>query len=65
MRADGPRGRLGAVVEVGRIRSAVDVAPRFGQEANRMLKNTNSLEVSTEFNLNKYADKESFALLRD
>jgi hypothetical protein len=63
--ADGSSIRNGAVVEINRIRCAVSVEPYFGKEANRALTCTNSLEISTKFNLNTFSDKETFELLRE
>jgi hypothetical protein len=57
--------RLGTVVDAALIRCAVDVAPFFGERADRRLTHSNAMEISNEFNLNKYSDKESFHLLRD
>jgi hypothetical protein len=58
------RLRLGAVVEAGRIRCAVDVAPYFGKAVDTRLDRFIALEVSKKFNLNKYSDKETFHLFR-
>ena len=55
--------RLGAVVDVGRIRCAVDVAPYYGAQVHKALTCENAVEASTKFNLNKYCDKETFQLL--
>jgi hypothetical protein len=64
---EGERRRLGAVVEVQRIRTAIDIQPFFGEcaLAESRLTSTNGMELSTEFNLNKYCDKETFYLLHD
>jgi len=65
-RAKLPNGkRLGAVVEAGRIRAAVDVQPYFGREVDPNITCTNALEICRQFNLNKYCDKETFQLLRE
>jgi hypothetical protein len=63
--ADRTSIRIGAVVEANKIRCAVSVEPFFGNEANRALTCTNSLEISTKFNLNTFSDKETFELLRE
>jgi hypothetical protein len=63
-RARNNESRLGAIVQAARIRCAVDVAPYFGEKADRRLTCYNSLEISNEFNLNKYSDKETFQLFR-
>lgn len=57
--------RLGAVVWAGRVRCSVDVAPRFGKEIDEHLEDpTTSLELASQFCLNKYSDKEIFHLFR-
>jgi hypothetical protein len=60
-----PFGRLGAVVELGRIRCAVDVAPAFGEKADRGYSEKVYSEISNYYNLNKYSDKETFELLSE
>jgi hypothetical protein len=45
------------------IRSLVNLTPRFGQKASRILTKFNSLEFSSEFWLNKYFTKELFLAL--
>ena len=59
--------RIGAIVDAARIRTAIDVTPCFGKigdikEMNKTC--TNAMEISRKFNMNKYADKETFELLR-
>lgn len=58
------RGLVGSVVEASRIRTAVDVQPFFGRGSiPSQMTATNSLQLCSEFNLNKYADKDIFQLL--
>ena len=55
----------GAVVPVERMRMAADVAPYFDRKADSKLKAATAMEASNFFNLNKYVDIESFAILRE
>ena len=55
--------RLGTVIDAGRIRAAVDVSPRFGEKVPDCMTFLNAMEISKQFNLNKYVDKETFELL--
>ena len=48
------------IVPLDQLRSLVDVAPHFGEEAGPGLTNTNSIVFAKEFWLNKYFDKELF-----
>ena len=54
---------LGDIVPVDQLRSLVDVAPRFGEEAGPGLANSNSIVFAKEFWLNKYFNKELFHIL--
>lgn len=51
---------LGDIVPLTRIRSAIELVPRFGTHADPRLTAENSLEYCTEFWLNKYETKETF-----
>ena len=51
---------LGNVVPLGRIRTLLNLVPRFGAEANKQLTKETSLEFSREFWLNKYFNKELY-----
>ena len=62
-RAMNARNRTGAVVDVLHARSGVSVLPYFGEKINDAYTCKNSMELSVFFNLNKYADKETFNLL--
>ena len=54
---------LGDIVPLDQLRSLVDVAPRFGEEADPGLTNSNSIVFAKEFWLNKYFNKELFPIL--
>ena len=54
---------MGDVLPLDQIRSLVNLTPRFGEKANRILTKENSLEFSSEFWLNKYFTKELFLAL--
>ena len=54
---------MGDVLPLDQIRSLVNLTPRFGQKASRILTKFNSLEFSSEFWLNKYFTKELFLAL--
>ena len=54
---------LGDIIPLDQLRSLVDVAPRFGEEASPKLTNANSIVFANEFWLNKYFDKELFHIL--
>jgi len=58
IRSDG--NRLGDVIPLTRIRTPVQLVPRFGREADSRLTMETSLEYSTEFWLNKYETKDMF-----
>ncbi|KDQ57872.1 hypothetical protein JAAARDRAFT_57695 [Jaapia argillacea MUCL 33604] len=62
LRTDG--SRMGDVVPISHIRLPLDLVGRFGSVADVRLSETNSLECSSEFLLNKYWDKETFVHLR-
>ena len=51
------------IIPLDQLRSLADVAPRFGEEADPRLTNTNSIVYAKEFWLNKYFDKELFYIL--
>lgn len=54
---------MGDILPLHQIRSLVNLTPRFGKKAGRILTKDNSLEISTEFWLNKYFTKELFLAL--
>lgn len=58
LRAD--KGRLGDIIPLSRLRSPIYLQPRFGPIADTRLTSHNSLEYSSEFWLNHYAEKEHF-----
>lgn len=51
---------IGDILPLHHIRALVDIAPRFGDIANKMLTAQNSTIYSSEYSLNKYFDKELF-----
>ena len=55
--------RAGEVIPLRYIRSPAHVIPRFGKEANSRLTAHTSYELSNEFWLNKYWNKEFFYAL--
>jgi len=54
---------MGDVLPLNQIRSLVNLTPRFGKKASRILTKENSLEFCSEFWLNKYFTKELFLAL--
>lgn len=60
-RADG--SLMGDIVPLSQCRVPVEVTPRFFERADPHLKANNSLELSSEFWLNKYFDKDIFFAL--
>jgi Plavaka transposase len=54
---------IGDIIPLDQIRALVDLVPRFGKKANRVLSKENSVEYSIEFWLNKYFTKELFLTL--
>jgi hypothetical protein len=60
-RADG--SPMGDVVPLSQCRVPVEVTPRFFEKADPRLRANNSLELSSEFWLDKYFDKELFFAL--
>jgi hypothetical protein len=52
--------RIGDIVPLGQVRMLVHLVPRFGAKADPHLTAQNSMEYSTEFFLNNFADKEVF-----
>lgn len=54
------KSRIGDVIPLSRLRTPIHLHPRFGPSADRHLTAQNSLEYSTEYWLNSYADKEHF-----
>ena len=58
LRAD--KARIGDVIPLSRLRSPIYLQPRFGPIADPRLTSQNSLEYSSEFWLNHYAEKEHF-----
>lgn len=55
---------MGDVVPLRQIRTLLDLVPRFGEDANKQLTKETSLELSLEFWLNKYFEKELFYALK-
>lgn len=60
-RADG--SLMGDIVPLSQCRVPIELTPRFFERADPHLKANNSLELSSEFWLNKYFDKELFFAL--
>jgi hypothetical protein len=60
-RADGTH--VGGIVELSHLRIPVELIPHFSEHADTRLTPQNSLECSVEFLLNKYSDKEVYALI--
>jgi hypothetical protein len=52
--------RMGDVIPLSRIRTAVDLVPRFMGAADPRLTKESSLEYSSEFLLNHYFDKQIY-----
>lgn len=52
--------RRGSIIPLSRLRAPVQLAAKFGAAADSRLTKQTVLEYSTEFWLNKYADKETF-----
>jgi hypothetical protein len=50
--------RFGGVVDLIRLRKAIEVCPYFGEEAHSALTMENSMEISNEFTLNHSGDLE-------
>jgi len=61
IRRDG--GRVGYVIPLHHICSPAHLIPRFGREANPRLTRHTSYELSNEFWLNKYWNKQFFYTL--
>lgn len=57
-RADGIR--MGDIIPLSHIRTAVDLVPRFMRAADPRLTKESSLEYSSEFLLNHYFDKQIY-----
>ncbi|KAF8814617.1 hypothetical protein BYT27DRAFT_7326430 [Phlegmacium glaucopus] len=55
---------FGGVIPFGRIRTLIDLVPRFGEFAEKHLAKETALEYSLEFRLNKYFEKELFYALK-
>ncbi|KZS88527.1 hypothetical protein SISNIDRAFT_417979 [Sistotremastrum niveocremeum HHB9708] len=55
--------RMGGIVNLSVIRRPAYLIPRFGKNADHRLTCSTSLELSTQFFLNKYTDKHIFHLL--
>ena len=51
---------LGDIVPVSQLRAFVHLIPRFGPTADHRLTQYNSMELSNEFYLNKYFDKNTY-----
>ena len=62
-RTDG--SRLGDIIPLSHCRTPVQLVPRFGKEADAQLARSNSMELSREFFLNAYFDKDIFEYLRN
>jgi hypothetical protein len=60
-RADG--SRMGDIIPLRQIRSAVELTPCFGSKADIRLTKETSFECSETFWLNKYFDKETYYAL--
>ncbi|KAA1478105.1 hypothetical protein DENSPDRAFT_921132 [Dentipellis sp. KUC8613] len=60
-RSDG--SRMGDIIPLSQIRMPVHLIPRFGATADGCLNPQNSLACSTEFYVNKYVDKDAFAVI--
>jgi hypothetical protein len=58
LRIDGTR--KGDIVPLSQCQAPIDVTPLYPQEADRHLSSNNCLEISTEFWLNIFFDKEPF-----
>src|ERR1700674_3372331 len=52
------------IVPLARLRTLVDLVPRFGKQAKRELAKETGLEYSSEFWLNKYFEKELFCAFK-
>ena len=59
--ADG--SRMGDIIPLGQLRSAIELTPSFGKKADRHLTKENSFEYNDEFWLARYFDKETFFAL--
>ena len=57
-RSDG--SRLGDIVPLSQCRIPIEIMPRFYKKADHRLANSSSLEISTEFWVDKYFHKELF-----
>ena len=55
---------IGDVVPLQQIRTLLDLVPQFGEAANKQCTKEMSLELSLEFWLNKYFEKELFYALK-
>ena len=55
--------RMGDVVPLSQIQSAVPLIPRYGSRAHLKLTSHNSMEFSTEFFLNKFFDKDLYYMM--
>ena len=55
---------IGDVVPLQQIRTLLDLVPQFGEDANKQLAKETSLELSLEFWLSKYFEKEVFYALK-
>lgn len=55
--------RIGYIIPLTMIKSPVHLIPRFGKEAHSRLTQQNSYELTNDFWVNKYWNKESFYAL--
>jgi hypothetical protein len=55
--------RIGDVIPLTIVYMPIQLVPRFGQHADPRLTPQNSLELSNEFFLNKYSDKDTYQVL--
>lgn len=60
-RSDG--SLVGDIIPVRQIRELVELIPRFGEKADRRYTQYNSLNICSEFYLNKYLTKELYLAL--
>lgn len=54
---------IGDILPLNQVRELVELIPRFGEKADRRLTKFNSLQVNSEFWLNKFFTKEVYLAL--
>lgn len=54
------RERMGDIIELSRVRQAIQLIPKMGAQADRQLTSTNSLEACSEYYINNFSDKEVY-----